>query len=340
MKKRILVTMVALMTSIVAIGCSSNTQQQEPKETTSNEKQLEEVSVVLDWYPNAIHGFMYVADELGYYEEEGIKLKILFPANPNDGISMPAAGKADLGVYYLQDLITARANEGVPVKSIGAIVQEPLNIFLSLKDKNITKAEDLMGKTIGYAGTALSEAIVETTVKAVGGSIDDIKLIDVGFDLMSSMTTGNVDATIGCLVNHEVPAMEAEGFEVNYFFPNDYGMPSYYEAVFVAGDKTIDEQSDKLSRFLKASKKGFEYMKENPEKALDILMENQNKENFPLDREVEKQSFDYLIPIMEKADTPFLIQSKEVWQENADWLLENGLIKEKFDASEVIAELE
>ena len=44
MKKRILVTMVALMTSIVAIGCSSNTQQQEPKETTSNEKQLEEVS--------------------------------------------------------------------------------------------------------------------------------------------------------------------------------------------------------------------------------------------------------------------------------------------------------
>ena len=43
---------------------------------------------------------------------------------------------------------------------------------------------------------------------------------------------------------------------------------------------------------------------------------------------------------MEKADTPFLSQSKEVWQENADWLLENGLIKEKFDASEVIAELE
>ena len=98
MKKRILVTMVALMTSIVAIGCSSNTRQQKTKETNSNEKQLEEVSVVLDWYPNAIHGFMYVADELGYYEEEGIKLKILFPANPNDGISMPAAGKADLGV--------------------------------------------------------------------------------------------------------------------------------------------------------------------------------------------------------------------------------------------------
>ena len=37
------------------------------------------------------------------------------------------------------------------------------------------------------------------------------EMIDVGFDLMSSMTTGNVDATIGCLVNHEVPQMEEGG---------------------------------------------------------------------------------------------------------------------------------
>ena len=39
---------------------------------------------------------------------------------------------------------------------------------------------------------------------------------------MSSMTTGNVDATIGCLVNHEVPQLEEEGFDVNYFMANGY----------------------------------------------------------------------------------------------------------------------
>ena len=51
----------------------------------------------------------------------------------------------------------------------------------------------------------------------VGADASDVNMINVGFELMSSMTTGNVDATIGCLVNHEVPQLEEEGFDVNYF---------------------------------------------------------------------------------------------------------------------------
>ena len=59
-----------------------------------------------------------------------------------------------------------------------------------------------------------------------GVTYDESKLVNVGFDLMSSMTTKNVDATIGCLVNHEVPQMIEEGFDVNYFRLDDYGVPS------------------------------------------------------------------------------------------------------------------
>ena len=72
-------------------------------------------------------------------------------------------------------------------------------------------------------------------------------MVDVGFDLMSSMTTGNVDATIGCLVNHEVPQLEKEGFEVNYFFPDDFGVPKYYEGIFLASDEMIDNEPDVLA---------------------------------------------------------------------------------------------
>lgn len=58
---------------------------------------------------------------------------------------MPPA-KADIGLYYQQDVIQARAEQDVPIKSIGAVVQGPLNIILSLKDKNITKPQDLEGQ--------------------------------------------------------------------------------------------------------------------------------------------------------------------------------------------------
>ena len=109
-------------------------------------------------------------------------------------------------------MIQARANQAVPVKSIGAVVQGPLNIVLSLKEKNIASPKDLAGKTVGYAGTELSEVLVRSIMEDVGADSGDVAMVDVGFDLMSSMTTGSVDATIGCLKNHEVPQLIEEGF--------------------------------------------------------------------------------------------------------------------------------
>ena len=281
---------------------------------------------MLDWYPNALHSFLYVAIEKGYYADEGLKVNIRFPSNANDAISLVAAGQADIGLYYQQDVIQARAKQNVPVKSIGAVVQGPLNIVLSLKDKNITSAKDLVGKTIGYAGTELSEALIRSIMQYVGADYSDVTMVDVGFDLMSSMTTGNVDATIGCLVNHEVPQMEEEGFEVNWFALDSYGVPTYYEGVFLANDDAIANDSETLSAFLRASAKGFAAMKADPEGALKTLLANQNEENFPLSETVERKSMGVLLPMMETDSAAFLSQSDACWQENIDWMLQQGLI--------------
>lgn len=308
-----------LVCAMLLCGCGASAGNNE----TSG---LKELDVVLDWYPNALHAFLYVAIEKGYYEEEGLKVNIRFPSNANDAISLVAAGQADIGLYYQQDVIQARAQQDVPVKSIGAVVQGPLNIVLSLEEKGITSAEDLVGKTIGYAGTELSEALIRSIMQYVGADYSDVTMIDVGFDLMSSMTTGNVDATIGCLVNHEVPQMEEEGFSVNWFDLDDYGVPTYYEGIFLASDEAIANDSETLQAFLRASARGFADMKADPEAALATLLANQNAENFPLSETVERKSMGVLIPMMETADAAFLSQSDACWQENIDWMLEQGLI--------------
>ena len=255
-------------------------------------------------------------------------------------MSMVAADKADIGLYYQQDVIQARVEQDVPVKSIGAVVQGPLNIILSLKEKDITEPADLAGKTIGYAGTELSEALVRSIMQNSGVDPSSVEMIDVGFDLMSSMVTGNVDATIGCLVNHEVPQMEKEGFEVNYFFPDDFGVPQYYEGIFLANDTMIEEEPDVLAGFLRACEKGFADFKSNTDEVLQVLLDNQDESNFPLDPDVEKQSCDTLLPLMETADAPFLSQTEQCWQENIDWMYDEGLISEKPDVSEVMATIE
>lgn len=330
--KRILAAALAAVLSLSLTGCAGSAAPQ----TQTGEK---EIDVVLDWYPNALHAFIYTAIEKGYYSDEGLSVNVRFPTNENDAISLVAAGKAQVGLYYQQDIIRASADQNVPVKSIGAVVQAPLNIVLSLKEKNISSPNDLVGKTVGYAGTELSEALIKSMMENAGADFNDVTLINVGFDLMSSMTTGNVDATIGCLVNHEVPQLEEEGFEVNWFALDDYGVPTYYEGVFLSSNDMIEKDPDTLAAFLRASKKGFDFMKQNPDEALKILLDNQNAENFPLSETVERQSMATLLPLMETENAAFLSQSGEMWQQNIDWLYDEGLIETKPEVSTLTASL-
>ena len=336
MIKRILALFISVITVFSFVGCGNSSNNQT---STDGNTELEKFSVVLDWYPNAVHGFIYNAIEKGYYAEEGLDVQIYFPANVNDAISLTAAGKADVGIYYPNDIIRAIANEDIPVKSVGTIVQSPLNVIVSLKDKNITSPKDFVGKTIGYSGTEFNEALIKTMMESVGASMDDVTLIDVGFDLMTSMTTGKVDATIGCLVNNEVPALEEEGFEVNYFFPTEYGVPNYSELVFVSGNNNINENSEKIEKFLRASQKGFEDMKNDPQGTLTTLLENQNEENFPLSEGVEQRSIDVLLPLMENENAKFLTQNKELWQNDINWLKEQGLINKEITVEDCVVDI-
>lgn len=339
MKKKLFAMLMAAAMIFGMTACGSGESADTTAETTGEETQLEDFTVVLDWYPNAVHAFLYDAMEKGYFAEEGLNLVVQFPANTNDGISLPAARKADAGVYYMQDVILTSVEEDIPIVSFGAITQKSMNVVISLKDSGITEAKDLAGKKIGYAGTVLSEAQIQAMLADAGLSADDCECIDVGFDLMSALTTGQVDATIGNMVNHEVPQMEEQGFEVNYFYPTDFGVPQGYELVFLANKDAINENPEKYQGFLRACQKGFEDMKNNPDEVLQILLDNQNEANFPLSENVERQSMEILLPDMETESAPFLHQEASVWQENADWMYEVGVLTKEADVSGLVVNL-
>lgn len=330
--KKIKYIFLAILTLFI-LGCGGE------KQPAQTEKKLDTVDVVLDWYPNAIHCFLYNAIEKGYFEEEGIKVNIHFPSNASDPMALPAAKKADIGIYYLHHLVMARANENIPIKSIGAITQKPLNVIISLKENNITRARDLEGKLVGYSGGPLTEESLKAMVEYDGGDPSKVQVMDVGFELLTSMITKQVDATNGGLVNHEVPVMIEKGFEVNYFYCTEFGMPNYYEEIFVANDDLIKERKDVYVRFLKAANKGFKDMMNDPEGSLDILLAKQEADQFPLSRNVETQSINILLPIMKEEGVPFLHQDASVWGENIDWLYDHKIINKKIAPEEMFVNL-
>ena len=91
MKQKLALLLTALL---LLTGCSSGGSGDTADGQDDGE--LETIDVVLDWYPNAVHAFLYEAEEKGYFAEEGLQVNILFPSNASDPLTMTAAGRADI----------------------------------------------------------------------------------------------------------------------------------------------------------------------------------------------------------------------------------------------------
>ncbi|WP_368659055.1 ABC transporter substrate-binding protein [Metabacillus halosaccharovorans] len=313
---------------LVILSACSNTTSTTDTGGEAGKEELKDVSIMLDWYPNAVHSFLYIAKEKGYFEEEGLNVDIQFPANPTDPINLAAAGKITLGISYQPDVIIARANQDVKIKSVGAIVRSPLNRVIFLEDSKIQSPKDLEGKTVGFPGIPLNESLINSMVKADGGNPENVEMIDVGFELGSSIVSKKVDAVIGAYINHEVPVLAHEGHETRNINPTDYGVPNYYELVAVTSDQTWEKEQDSIAAFWRAATKGYEFTAENPDEALQILLKNQDESNFPLVKDVEVQSLDILLPLM-KSEEGFGSQDQQQWEETIKWLKDAGLIEKE-----------
>lgn len=297
----------------------------------------EELTLMLDWYPNAVHSFLYVAQEKGYFAEEGLKVSIEMPSDVNDPLRLAAAGKIDIAINYQNQLIMARA-EGIPIKAFGSIVQKPLDELMFKSEAAINSPKALMGKTVGLGTSMLPEAIVRAMVEQDGGDPDQVNFIEVGYELIPALAVDRVDALMGAYINHELLLLEKEGYNISTISRADYGLPIAQELIFVAGETTIASKTDLLEKFMRAVIKGQQDVVANPEESLAILLANQNVDSV-LDPEVETQSLAILLSLMGSNTEPFGYQSEDQYQEVINWMKQAGIITENLEANDVFVKL-
>ncbi|MFJ8237586.1 ABC transporter substrate-binding protein [Ureibacillus sp. NPDC094379] len=324
MKKWLIISMISLLTLVLA-SCNTETQTN----NTEQGEELENLSIMLDWYPNAVHSALYVAQEKGFFEEEGLDVNIEMPADTNDPLKLAATGKVDLAISYQNQTVLARS-EGIPVVSVAAFVRHSLDSIMMKKEAGIESPKDLEGKTVGYPSTIISEQVVKSMTEEDGGDFEKVTMTDVSWDLIPAVATDKVDAIVGGYINHEYVLLNKEGYEMELLKPSDYGVPDNYELVIVSGEDTFDEKKEQITKFWNAVTKGQQFVKENPEEGLQILLDNENEDS-ALNETVEKESLEILLPLMEEEGIPFGFQEVAHWQTTADWLYKTGIIEEQVD---------
>jgi NitT/TauT family transport system substrate-binding protein len=225
-----------------------------------------------DWLPSGEHAMYYGAWQKGIFAEEGIDITITRGYGSGDTVTKLAGGAFDFGVADVASVLTARARQNVPVKSIAALyTQSPHSLFV-LKSSGITTFKGLEGKKISIT-PGNSHKFYFPKVAEKSGT-DPSKIVWVNMDgaaMAAQLIAKNVDAAPFYSIHHYYinKAAVAAGEEIIALPFVEVGF-KIYAASIVATDETIAKKPDLTRRFLRAIKRAFEWARDNPEEACKL----------------------------------------------------------------------
>jgi ABC-type nitrate/sulfonate/bicarbonate transport system substrate-binding protein len=230
--------------------------------------------LALDWTPNINHIGFFVAQAKGFYEKQGISLRISDPSSDNYQLT-PAKkvelGQADFALCPTESLISYQTKaETFPLKAIAAILQEDLSAIVVHKESPIQSPKDLDGKTYASYEARYEDNIVRQMIKNDGGKGDIEVIYPEKLGIWNTVLSGKYDST-WVFMNWEGVQVKSLGAELRSFRLADYHIPYSYSPVLACNGAQIEEKADAYRAFLKATAAGFQYAKDNPEEAVKIL---------------------------------------------------------------------
>jgi len=230
------------------------------------------------------------------------------------------AGRADFAILDIHDLGIAR-ERGLDVVGVAPIVQRPLASIIARDDGPVRRPRDLEGRTVGVTGLPSDDAVVDSVVAADGGEATAVKRVTIGFNAVSTLAAGKVDAATG-FWNAEAIALRRRGTPIRVFKVDRYGAPPYPELVLAASGETIRQRSELVRAMTGATARGYELAVRHPERALDDLLASVPS----LERADQAAQLRVLRPDLRPAPlNPAVLRA---W---AAWDLKHGLLQRPLD---------
>ena len=238
----------------------------------------DDVTIQLKWVTQAQFAGYYVAQDKGFYEEAGLDVTIK-PGGPDIApVQVLAGGGADVMVDWMPSALAAR-ERGVPVVNIAQPFKKSGMMLTCLKSTGIESPEDLPGRTLGvwFFGNEypflswMSQLGIPTD-----GSEEGVEVLKQGFNV-DPLLQGQADCISTMTYNEYWQIIDAgltEDDLIVYKY-EDQGVATLEDGLYVLEDNLDDPAFvDKMTRFVAASMKGWDYAAENPDEAADIVLEN------------------------------------------------------------------
>lgn len=289
----------------------------------------QEIVFTPQWLPQSQFAGYYVAQELGFYKEAGLDVTIEHTTASDNAINRLNEGNCNAITMTLFDAIV-NINKGMEVVNV---LQTALHTGLVIvpRSNDIKQIKDLRNKRVG---------IWRTHYNRLSQIVNNDHKLDIEWvpfvQNINLFISGAIDATMAMIYN-EAYRIYSSGFEdINFIYLSDYGYDFPEEGVYFTKDY-IDRYPDKAKAFAEASRRGWEWTHNNPDKTLDIVIKVIENENMPADRQHQEWMLKEVLKLQinkEYGIPTFELDEKKINQIN-DILLKNDRISEPITKSQI-----
>ena len=227
----------------------------------SNALQGQDVTMVLDFTPNAIHAGIYVALQRGYDLDAGTRLHVVVPSASTDAIKLLQTGRVNFAILDIHDLAIARAR-AENIVGIMAIVERPLASVIAAPA--IHSPRQLTGRAVGITGVPSDTAVLHSIVAGAGGGAGKVKTVTIGFNSVPALLSHRVDA-VTAFWNDEGITLQRRRPGFHVFRVDNYGALSYPELVVCATRETLKQQPGVARALVRALVRGYGVTLTDPE---------------------------------------------------------------------------
>lgn len=239
---------------------------------------LERVRFMPHWVPQAQFAGYYMAQQKGFYLEQGLSVEILAGGPGRDPIQGLVAGDLDAGTTFLSTALIERG-EGAPVVNIGQIVRKSALLLVTRASSGIQSPEDLDGKVVTlwpFFDVQPRALFKKFNVKPI--IIPQLYSFNLflrgGADVVSAMWYNEYHQLLNAGLNDD---------ELRVFRYDEYGLNFPEDGVYCT-EHMLKERPQVCRHFVQASIQGWLYAFEHQEETLDVIMERVQAAKVPTTR--------------------------------------------------------
>jgi putative hydroxymethylpyrimidine transport system substrate-binding protein len=272
-----------------------------------------------------------LAEANGFFDEVGLTVTAGRPSHPRRTTKYVSQEVDDLGITQLPQLLLAK-EKGAPIIAVGSLLPEATASLMWLGRSKIHGIADLKGKTIAFPGIPFQKVLLQTVLERAGLGLKDVELEGVGYQLAPALLDGRADAIFGGTWNVEGAALKARGVQPVVKRVEDLGVPAYDELVVIGREDFVAENPQLVRDFVREAVRGDMYAAVHPRKAANVIVEDLESGE-PTLRET-KAELKRTLPLLSWSG--YMDPSRAAGL--ADWMYEEGLIRKKWAASELVTD--